>query len=71
MSIILGMGVPGVAAYVIVYAVAVPVLLYALILLLKLAKNKEQKAQELVDESLKQAKAVPEDETDSPEHTEA
>lgn len=51
--------------------VAVPVLLYALILLLKLAKNKEQKAQELVDESLKQAKAVPEDETDSPEHTEA
>ena len=50
--------------------VAVPVLLYALILLLKLAKNKEQKAQELVDESLKQAETGPEDEADVPERPE-
>ena len=40
--------------------VAVPVLLYALILLLRLAGNKEQKARELIEASLKDA----EDETD-------
>ena len=40
--------------------VAVPVLLYALILLLRLAGNKKQKAQELIEASLKNA----EDETD-------
>ncbi len=39
--------------------VAVPVLLYALILLLRLGKNKEQKAQDLIDASLKNAEEDP------------